>query len=122
MAWIEKIAYTDMYKMAPNGKNPDKKSIKIQIPASIELMRYEIQHYQPTHILFVTGTKWFKPFLTICDSFEFLGNNLSKGKNQNDIYVEGIGRIGSAKVIVTCRPEYRPKDDFVNAVFESHKN
>ena len=120
--WIEKIASTDLYKMAPMGKNPEKKSIEIQIPVSIEILRYEIQHYLPTHILFVTGAEWFKPFSTICDSFEFLGNNVSRGKNKNNIYVEGKGRIGRAKVVVTCRPEYRPKDDFVNAVVESFKN
>ena len=46
-------------------------------------------------------------------------HNISKGPNKNDVYVEATARIGKAKVVVSCRPEYRDTEPFVKQIIEA---
>ena len=47
----------NLYKIAPRkGGNPSEAWQKMQREACVELLRAEIEFFNPTHILFVTGT------------------------------------------------------------------
>ena len=55
--WYQKIVWTNLYKIAPRkGGNPSEAWRKMQREACAQLLRAEIVFFNPTHILFVTGT------------------------------------------------------------------
>lgn len=116
--WVDYIVWTNLYKIAPTYMdNPDKEMIKLQQAECINILKYEIERYKPTHILAFTGwNDWFCNFAELMSECNFIGTNVMRGKNKNSIYLEAVGKIGDAKVIVTCRPENRNKEQFLNDV------
>ena len=62
--WSSRLVWSNLYKISPHaGGNPSDKLCAIQEPGCIELLRTEIEDYQPERILFLTGMSWAKPFL-----------------------------------------------------------
>lgn len=121
--WLENIAWSNLYKIAPdprdpisNGNgNPSPKSQKVQGEICCNILKEEIQVLKPTHILLITGVDWAEKFISCFDHKEIKskGKNINRGKNKNEIYVEGTARIGDAKVVIMCRPEYRNQQKYV---------
>lgn len=70
----------------------------------------------------ITGSDWFEPFSGIFSDDEKIGVNKYKENEKNDIYVERTARYKGedfeSDCIITCRPEYRGKADFINDVME----
>lgn len=120
--WFENICWSNLYKISPRlGGNPSAKLQNLQENICIKLLQEEIEYFQPTHILFLTGSDWFMPFGKIFNNVIFIGCNKVSGKNKNDIFVEAtaeyITRTGSVcKIVVACRPEMRAKDGYVEQV------
>lgn len=115
--WFEKIVWTNLYKIAPQGGgNPGKRMRKAQAAVCKKLLAAEIQKFQPTHILMMTDLDWFEPF---ADIFSDVNRNIFRnlaGAKQNCEYVKAIARYGDCKVIVACRPEIRPKKAYTDEV------
>ena len=118
--WMENIAWSNLCKLSPKkGGNPGKKLQEAQRDICREILQCEIDTYKPTHILFVTGYKyWFEHF---ADIFENVNNyserNVSRGSDKNYVFVEATATYyNGVKVVVSCRPERRPKEQFVDAV------
>ena len=60
--WLEYMAWTNLYKVSPYKKgNPDNKLIREILPSCASILRREISHLRPTHIVFITGDWWYKP-------------------------------------------------------------
>lgn len=60
--WSERMAWTNLYKVSPYKKgNPNNKLIREILPSCASILRREISHLRPTHIVFVTGDWWYKP-------------------------------------------------------------
>ena len=129
--WFEKIAWTNLYKIAPTGftekdgkritwgANPNTTECKKQLEVCKKLLGAEIEFFKPTHILFVTDKAgWYDDF----------GDHLEKSfyaKNIKEIDNEFVKKtmeyiIGNTvcKVVVVCRPETRPKENYVKIVSE----
>lgn len=119
--WFQDIAWTNLYKMAPKGKNPygETKIWQNENNCSLNILGHEIEVFNPTHIHFETGyDRWFIYFRELCTDYKDFGKNISRGKNKNNIFVEGAGHIGSAKAVVACRPEGRNKDLYTTQIKE----
>lgn len=122
--WQENIAWTNLYKIAPNtgnDPNPDEHLRSKQLEVCKEILTEEIRNYKPTHILIFSGYDvWFEPFKDVFEEVvDRKVRNISKGPNKNDVYVEATARIGKAKVVVSCRPEYRDTEPFVKQIIEA---
>lgn len=119
--WMENIAWSNLYKVSPfKGNNPDDKLKELQLDACKSILKKELEIYKPTHILIFTGYDWFDPFADLFENVKSTGErNISRGKNKNTVYVEGTATYGDAKVVITCRPEWRDKDSFVSAVISA---
>ena len=62
--WSSRLVWSNLYKISPHAcGNPSDKLCALQEPGCIELLRKEIEDYQPERILFLTGMNWAKPFL-----------------------------------------------------------
>lgn len=116
--WLEHIAWTNLYKISPSeGGNPYGELKDIQKSTCVEILRNDIELLKPTHMLCMTGyNEWFDGFEEIFQDVKYYGKNILRGKDRNNVYVEAVGRYQDTKVVVTCRPEFRPRDVFVEAV------
>lgn len=122
--WVDKIAWSNLYKLSPDGRNPTVRQQNAQREGAIKLLQTEITVLKPDYLLFIVGKDWFEPFLnSLCekDSYTKFGRNISRGENKNSIFVEGCGycSIDHIPLVVSCRPEGRKKALFESAVIES---
>ncbi|MBQ8508556.1 MAG: hypothetical protein IJ493_01475 [Clostridia bacterium] len=105
--WMKNIAWSNLYKVSPlNGGNPAPRMLKAQQAACIEIVKQELALLHPTHILIMTGFDWFAPFSPLFDHVRRLDE-------PRPACVEGTASYGGAKVVITCRPEYRDKKRFL---------
>ena len=112
--WMDNIAWTNLYKLAPVAKgNPSRVMIEKQVSACVDILWEEIKLLNPTHILVMSGYDWFRPFEGIFQNvIESEEKNHLSGRRKNQVYVEGTG-VYNIPVVVTCRPELRSKEKFV---------
>lgn len=116
--------WSNLYKVSPLlGNNPNWKLQQIQQRACIEILRKELEVYQPTHILIITGFDWFEPFSCLFENVcDFGCRNILRGKNKNEVYVEGIATYKNARVAIACRPEWRDSEEYVSEVVQTFCN
>lgn len=111
--WIDYIAWTNIYKVAPSDTgNPTTSMCKCQLETCKKILDTEIKVFNPTHILFITGWEWwFDQIIDLFEKTEFIENN----KRGNSIFVEGTAIYKydnkSIPVVVSCRPEMRPEKE-----------
>jgi len=117
-SWPSHLAWSNLYKVSPaHGWNPWLNLKDIQQPECIELFKLEICTYRPTRLLFVTGfDEWARPFLEALTA---------RGEQPPNVkYVEQIGEIcldGKAnpiRFVVACRPEFRPRQEWLEDVIQ----
>lgn len=116
--WMENIVWSNLYKVSPkNEGNPDADMMKKQLDACKAILIKELETYQPTHIVIMTGYDWFEPFESVFQNPQKgKQKNILRGKNRNHVFVEGRAEYKGAKVVIACRPEYRNKDGYVEQV------
>lgn len=108
--WFESIAWSNLYKVSPSKGNPSAKSLRLQKDICSKILDYEIDVIKPTHILFETGYNWVFENITI------------NGEKRVNGHVEWIGTYKDAKCIISCRPEFREKTNFVNDIVEAFES
>lgn len=106
--WQKNIVWSNLYKVAPlDGGNPCSKSQKVQLNASKEILKKELNEFNPTHILIMSGFEFFKPFSELFDEVK---DNGKRNKSSKKDFVEGTAKYKKAKVVIACRPEGRIRD------------
>lgn len=85
--------------------------INAQLESSIALLKYEIDHYKPTHILIVTDQWWF-------DLFKDLFKNV---KQVDRGYVIGEGVYGNVPCVLTVRPEGKNEETMRDDILAAFK-
>ncbi len=122
--FFDYIAWSNLYKIAPKESgNPSNCLCKKQLDVCREILKREIEVFDPTHILLITDyDRWFaNEGYDFSELFETdrIGSNYA----DKSIFVEGTGTytFGDKKipVVISCRPEYRNETDFVKAVGQS---
>ena len=134
--WIKYIAWSNIYKVAPDEVsgskdtgNPTNAMCKKQIEVCRKILKKEIDIYNPTHILFITGFDgWFNDVKGVYGVSEIFTNisktgnrNKCRGEFKNEIYVEETASYNNAKVVIACRPERRNEDKYVEEVLKAFK-
>jgi hypothetical protein len=106
--WPSQLAWTNLYKASPAaGWNPGADFQVAQREEAIDLLRRELDSLQPQRVLALTGANWIGPFI------KPLGMEL--GWRAGGL-VEGVGRRGSAEVVVARHPMTKPHRQFVDEV------
>lgn len=117
--WVERIAWSNLYKIAPlGGGNPSNALCRAQIGPCRAILAEEIRRFEPTHIFMPVGWNWFESDGRYDFSRLFGGVRRSGGT-----YAEGSayfalpgGRM--AQVVIACRPERRPEEEYVREIAE----
>ena len=134
--WVDHIAWSNLYKVAPRNDteetrydyaNPSQTLCRKQLDACHKILQREVEEYKPTHLLFITGWDWLYDWASDFgrnDSAVFEGMRkqppIGKHTYENGIFVEGAFNYRvkdhEVKVVVACRPERRPEQEFVDQV------
>lgn len=59
--WSRKLVWSNLYKIAPEDKNPDWFDRNLQQPGSCKLVQKEIEELNPKYCIVLTNEKWWKP-------------------------------------------------------------
>lgn len=107
--WPDRIAWSNLYKIAPcSGGNPGEPLKRIQLDNARDLMNFEIDNLGPERLLFLTGTKWARPFLK---------GQFDERKNETvDSHTLVGGLFGESKVVVSPHPQGKNIDNLVAAI------
>lgn len=104
---LNSTCYTNLYKISPDGLNPSKESIRLQLEDSIAILAAEIEYYKPKRVLFLTGYNWARPFI---EKFQV---------EQINPTIQGLNYQGTYKgieVIVADHPQGKDEDKIVKAI------
>jgi hypothetical protein len=102
--WSSRLCWTNLYKVAPAaGGNPEPALQRVQLAACAELLRLEVEAFQPARVLVMSGAAWFAPFA------DALGLGIVRRRG----YVEGVFCDRGRTWVVTKHPERKPEAPLV---------
>ncbi len=116
--WSSHLVWSNLYKIAPaEGGNPGDILRNIQEQSCIELMKIEIETYQPKRILFLTDTDWAGPFI------DAIHGNIQHPINQvlTQVRVHGNAFTDGRHpyyFVVASHPQGKPEAIWVNEVLQ----
>ncbi len=115
--WNSRVVWSNVYKVSPNVSPVrtlpsfwDNDKIAEYFFLCVDILKAEIDLFQPKHLLFITGASHFRP-VDFGDSYEpVFSVDVDPDKNTFDIigkgyYTDSTGR--KVKVVLTTRPELR---------------
>lgn len=125
--WLDYIAWSNLYKVAPNRELPGDSGSPTQLmrdcqfSACLAILQQELLDLQPTHILFITGWEgWFAPFAA---AFRAIHRPSQPFK-----FIEGAGSVPlegrNIPALVVKSPQGKKKSAFVAEVVQyfTHKS
>jgi hypothetical protein len=108
--WNEpKIAWSNLMKISPEkGGNPPEWSFCAQLPTATQLLKLELARLAPSLVVFLTGMRWFEPFL------EPLGAHVERTKDCQFVLL--CGHLGESIIIVSEHPARRPEEELESEI------
>jgi len=111
--WASKVVWSNLYKIAPSeGGNPGDRLCEYQFENCNELLKSEIEEYQPKYIIFLTGDNWFDGFLS---------EHIYLNAKANTKWVDASGTLTlngfTSKFVVAKHPQGKPEDDLLREIF-----
>ncbi len=115
--WIKFIAWSNLYKFAYRKDNPGIKLMNSTIDTCKKMLYEEIKLLKPDVIVFLTDDNWYKPFEEVLDR-----NRTAVWKTYKSENIIKYGNLESndkmISVIVTRRPEYRERSNFIKEIVQ----
>jgi len=109
--WSKKIVWSNLYKIAPDGRNPNWQEMDFQKETSFELVRKEIEEINPKFCIVLTNLSWWQPF----------GEALNTIKIENKYIpaeIESVEMYNNTKIIVTKRPRFGDSDYYIREILK----
>lgn len=111
--WSSNLAWSNLYKLSPiKGWNPSGRVAQAQFDGCLELLKSELEILAPHRLTLATGWNWARPFL---DGLSYREVICGSG------YVESVGYIGSASVVVACHPMTKKETKWVSEVGDAFR-
>lgn len=110
--WAAHVVWSNLYKIAPEKKNPLGALQKEQRAGCIALLREELRTYRPKRVLFLTG-EWANEFL---DDLPWTPSPAVPASQ-----VQQVGRLGDARAVVASHPQCKPESAWVAEVVAAFK-
>lgn len=109
--WSKNLVWSNLYKIAPHGGNPNNIEKLMQQIKSIELIKTELEELNPKYCIVLTNLNWWKPF----------GEGLTTRKLEKDNKLDKIElceEFNQTKIIVTKRPRFGSGEEHVRQILE----
>jgi hypothetical protein len=109
------MVWSNLYKVAPDGSNPNEIEKKMQEETSIKLLKKELDELKPKYCIVLTNKSWWLPFQ------EKLGfKNLSIPANLSEIEI--INKYNNTLILVTTRSRVGAGEIHVKQILELVKS
>jgi len=109
--WSKKLVWSNLYKIAPDGSNPDIFCKSIQSQLSIELIKKEIQELNPKYCIVLTNLNWWLPFRK---GLQTKVMDFDRSFNK----IESLEYYNDTKIIITKRPMFASSENFVKQILK----
>lgn len=113
--WATKLVWSNLYKIAPSGGgNPSNSLAGYQFDACNNLLKAEIEEYQPKCIVFLTGEDWFDGFLSECIT-------LKAKSGTKWVDASGVLNLNGlvSKIVIAKHPQCKPELELLNEIIEA---
>ena len=97
LEWSKKLVWSNLYKIAPDGRNPGYYDQIYQRPNAFELVKKEIEELKPKYCLVITNDEWWAPFRTSLKT-QVIENKIKSPR------IESLEKYKETLIIVTTRP------------------
>ena len=105
--WHERIAYSNLYKIAPRGRNPSEWLCDAQAHDCAQLLELEIEHWRPRFVLIMSGVDWAGPlFSELGLGFTYLDSDS----------IQAVFRLADTKCVVVPHPQGKRERPIIDAV------
>ena len=111
---INTIVWSNLYKVAKVERgNPSTGLINVQFEHCLNILKLELDYFQPKYVVFLTGYNWAANFI------DGLGVK-SRGKYK-DRFIEFIGTYKNSNIVVAQHPQGKPDWDHVAAILKANE-
>ncbi|MBX9735233.1 MAG: hypothetical protein K2X37_14350 [Chitinophagaceae bacterium] len=105
--WSKKIAWSNLYKIAPDGENPNSFLKVSQLDIAAQLIALEIEELQPKYCIVLTNYSWWAPFKSLLQTRDI-------EYDQSLTNIVAFEEFKGTKIIVTTRPRFGNAETHVN--------
>lgn len=114
--WYDKIAWSDLYKVAPSSEgNPDKELMSLQKEKCIEILKLELKLLSPKHVVLFTGD-WAKDFLFHLNNNHHTTSIRSVTWGHNKKYCARVYKIGHTFFILSEHPQGKSETEHTKCI------
>jgi hypothetical protein len=110
-AWSKKLVWSNLYKIAPDGKNPDGDQKNKQLDLSVRLIKKEIEELKPKFCIVLTNGSWWIPFQENMNTEKL---KVDAGLTKIEFHEKYI----ETEIIVTTRPRFGNSETHVQQILE----
>lgn len=117
-SWPSHLVWSNLYKVSPaDGGNPSDRLCEAQRSGCIDLLGLELKTYKPSRILFLTGTEWADPFLSLMVGVPLVGPRLRHVRRFGTCTLND-GHV--LQCVVATHPQGKPEADWIREVVEAY--
>lgn len=109
--WAKKLVWSNLYKIAPDGRNPNSNERNLQQEISSELVMLEIEELNPKYCIVLTNQNWWQPFQNFLKPTSFEDINLPSEIVCYEKYKQ-------TQIIVTNRPWCGNSEKFAQQILQ----
>jgi hypothetical protein len=113
--WSKKIVWSNLYKIAPDGANPNEFEKEIQLDLGFKLFESELSELQPKYCVLLTNESWWLPFQKKLDT---IVHKIPSHLN----LITNFETLNNTKIIVTTRPRFGNGEEHTKQILEIIQN
>lgn len=107
--WSKKIVWSNLYKIAPDGANPEYFEKEAQLSVGINLVKMEIDELEPKYCIVLTNRDWWLPFQKALTPRTLQESDLPSEVVFYEQYNQTV-------IIVTNRPRFGHSEKYVSQI------
>lgn len=121
--WYDHIAYSDLYKLAPDEANPSESLCKKQENLCFRIFRAEIEILQPKVVVMLAGAAWYDDFLCSLNNnaAPVLLDRVEIPYADNESFKIETYKIGDVIYIGSLHPQCKPEQPHIEGIVAAIK-
>ena len=112
-SWTCKSAWTNLYKIAPNGKNPSNSMCSDQLKSCIDIFKEELAFLKPRAVVMLVGYNWALDFLKALNGGE---EPAAVEREYWDKYESKVFKLANTLFIVSEHPQGKKETPHIEAI------
>lgn len=121
--WYDRVAYSNLYKLAPSCSNPSDSLCQKQENLCFRIFRAEIEILQPKVVVMLAGTAWYNDFLYSLNNnvAPVLLDRVEIPYTDNESFKIETYKIGDVIYIGSLHPQCKPEQPHIEGIVAAIK-